>query len=471
MYFIPESFNFLFLLSLLFLCYTTIIRVKFQNLQLNIILIIFLIYFIYVLYAFYFSYFIEFSHYTLSLELPTFCLSDFSKFLFPFVYIFILITLTSLIYCFSYNFSEFFNFVIYVIFIFIGGLIFFLSNSLFFFFIGYESLLIPSFLILYQFAKTRKSVEAAYLMFFWTQFGALFLILNFQYLFFINNSTLILTFNTFILSNQELIFLNLTLLIGFGVKFPIWPFYEWLPKAHVEASTNFSIFLSGVLVKFAFFGYVKLMLFLNNEHSLLYITPYLIIGIVDSSLKLYYQLDLKKLVAYSTVLEMHWLLLAVVSGQSFMLTAAFLMLISHAIVSANFFLLVDMITRRFKTRLISEVSGLYYLVPNLYFFGLMWIVIFLGFPGTILFLSEFLFFSFLIDFDFATFIIIFIFTYLISASFFFKNWFNVLFNNFSFFFNFRNNNIIDLDFREISILLFYIIFMFGFSISFQFFIF
>ena len=55
------------------------------------------------------------------------------------------------------------------------------------------------------------------------------------------------------------------ILLGFGVKIPIWPFYEWLPKAHVEASTNFSIFLSGVLVKFAFFGFLKCLLLLKSE--------------------------------------------------------------------------------------------------------------------------------------------------------------------------------------------------------------
>jgi NADH-quinone oxidoreductase subunit M len=110
----------------------------------------------------------------------------------------------------------------------------------------------------------------------------------------------------------------MTCLIGFGVKFPIWPFYDWLPKAHVEASTNFSIFLSGVLVKLAFFGFIKYMLFLENEFSLLAVYPFILIGIIDSSFKLYYQIDLKKLIAYSTVIEMHWLVLAIMSGQSVM---------------------------------------------------------------------------------------------------------------------------------------------------------
>jgi len=93
--------------------------------------------------------------------------------------------------------------------------------------------------------------------------------------------------------------------MGFGVKLPIWPFYGWLPKAHVEASTNFSIFLSGVLVKFAFFGLFKCLVSVQMEPTFIYVYPFLTIGIVDAVLKLFYQIDLKKLVAYSTVVEMH----------------------------------------------------------------------------------------------------------------------------------------------------------------------
>ena len=73
----------------------------------------------------------------------------------------------------------------------------------------------------------------------------------------------------------------------------------------MEASTNFSIFLSGVLVKFAFFGFFKYLLNLQIEPTLTFIYPFFLIGIVDASSKVYYQIDLKKLIAYATVIEMH----------------------------------------------------------------------------------------------------------------------------------------------------------------------
>lgn len=92
--------------------------------------------------------------------------ASFSTLYFPFVYIFLLVTLLTLYFCFSYNRSELNVFSIYVAFILVSGLGLFSTTSLFMFFMFYEALLLPSFFILYHFAKTRKAVEAAYLMFF-----------------------------------------------------------------------------------------------------------------------------------------------------------------------------------------------------------------------------------------------------------------------------------------------------------------
>lgn len=226
-------------------------------------------------------------------------------YLYPFIYVFLLVTVLSIVYCLSYNKDELVTFMFYCKVILVAGYFLFFTDSLIIFFFAYEMLLVPSFFILYKFAKTRRAIEAAYLMFFWTQFGALFLIFGFLYLFFIVGSSNFLNVSNYFFSNFEVNFLFLCFLTGFGVKLPIWPFYGWLPKAHVEASTNFSIFLSGVLVKFAFFGLLKCLLTIALEPSFIYIYPFLVLGIIDAVFKLFYQIDLKKLVAYSTVVEMH----------------------------------------------------------------------------------------------------------------------------------------------------------------------
>ena len=372
-------------------------------------------------------YFFDNLNFSYLLNLNTLNLNLIYIYYFPFIYIFILITVLSILFCLSYSINELIIFTFYCTLILISGYILFFTDSLILFFLSYEMLLIPSFFILYKFAKTRRCVEAAYLMFFWTQFGALFLIFSFLYLFFICETSLfsVITLSNF--SSFEVNFLFICWIIGFGVKLPIWPFYGWLPKAHVEASTNFSIFLSGVLVKFAFFGLLKCLITLQMEPTFYLIYPFLVIGIVDAVFKLFYQIDLKKLVAYSTVVEMHWLTICVISGQSCLMLASFCMLISHALLSTNSFLLVDAINRRFKTRLITEISGINFLCPKLFLISLLNLLVFLGFPGSILFIAEFLFFSFFIDLFPILCLFLLVLLYLLGPTFFFRSWVNVLF--------------------------------------------
>jgi len=348
---------------------------------------------------------------------------------FPFIYIFVLITVLSILFCLAYNLNEFTTFVFYCVVILCAGYSMFFTSSLMIFFLSYEMLLVPSFYILYNFAKTRKCVEAAYLMFFWTQFGALFLIFAFLYIVTVTGSHSFDAITTFYFSAYELNFIFFCLLFGFGVKLPIWPFYGWLPKAHVEASTNFSIFLSGVLVKFAFFGFLKCLLTIQLEPTFYFVYPFLTIGIVDAVFKLFYQIDLKKLVAYSTVVEMHWLTICIVSGQSSLMLAGFCMLISHALLSTNSFLLVDAIGRRFKTRLITEINGVNFLCPKLFIMSLVNLLIFLGFPGSIMFVAEILFFSFFFDLYPLLALVFIVLLYLLAPTVFFRSWMNALFGS------------------------------------------
>ena len=354
-------------------------------------------------------------------------LNSVAVYYFPFIYIFIFITTLSILFCLSYNLNELNTFFAYCTIILTAGYSMFFTSSLLLFFLSYEMLLIPSFFILYNFAKTRKCVEAAYLMFFWTQFGALFLIFGFLYILSISPSHTFDSLNSTRYSTYELNFLFLCLLIGFGVKLPIWPFYGWLPKAHVEASTNFSIFLSGVLVKFAFFGFLRCLICIELEPTFYFVYPFLTIGTLDAVFKLFYQIDLKKLVAYSTVVEMHWLTICIVSGQSSLMLASFCMLISHALLSTNSFLLVDAIGRRFNTRLITEINGINFICPKLFLISLVNLLIFLGFPGTIMFVAEILFFSFCFDLYPLLCLLFIALLYFLAPTIFFRSWMNALF--------------------------------------------
>ena len=383
---------------------------------------------------------------------------------YPFIYVFLIVTVLSIVFCLSYNKDELMSFMFYCQLILLAGYALFFTDSIILFFLAYEMLLVPSFFILYKFAKTRRCVEAAYLMFFWTQFGALFLIFALIYLFLVVNSSKFSVISFYYFTSFEINFLFTCWLVGFGVKLPIWPFYGWLPKAHVEASTNFSIFLSGVLVKFAFFGLLKCLLTLQLEPTFIYVYPFLVVGISDAVFKLFYQIDLKKLVAYSTVVEMHWLTICVISGQSNLLLSSFCMLISHALLSTNSFLLVDAVARRFKTRLITEISGLNFLCPKLFLAVLLNTLIFLGFPGSIFFIAEFLFFSFFFNLFPVMALYLILLLYLIGPTFFFRSWMNIMF---SYSFSFKSHLPTDLTTRE-SILFFGIpLLMYWLGISWQ----
>jgi formate hydrogenlyase subunit 3/multisubunit Na+/H+ antiporter MnhD subunit len=144
-----------------------------------------------------------------------------SVYSFPYVYIFVVITVLSVLFCLAYNHHETSSFMLYCLVILLAGYLLFFTSSLTLFFFAYEMLLIPSFFILYNFAKTRRCVESAYLMFFWTQFGALFLIFAFLYLFFLTGTSSFSSLADLYLTTYELNFVFFCLLFGFGVKLPI----------------------------------------------------------------------------------------------------------------------------------------------------------------------------------------------------------------------------------------------------------
>jgi NADH:ubiquinone oxidoreductase subunit 4 (subunit M) len=126
--------------------------------------------------------------------------------------------------------------------------------------------------------------------------------------------------------------------------------------------------------------------------------------------------------------------------------ASFCMLISHALLSTNSFLLVDAIGRRFKTRLVTEINGVNFLCPKLFLVSLVNLLVFLGFPGSIMFVTEILFFGFFFDLFPLLCLILIVLLYLLGPTFFFRSWVNVLFGSSVFF---SKTLPIDLTFKEL----------------------
>jgi len=176
--------------------------------------------------------------------------------------------------------------------------------------------------------------------------------------------------------------------VGFGIKVPIWPFHYWLTKTHVEAPSGFSIYLSGFLVKTALYGFFKITNLFSYEGSTLAFAVIAVVGVVDASLKLWGQSDLKKIVAYCTVQEMNLIFLLFLLGDVNATTCGAIFSIAHAFLSTLMFFLVDCIYRRFHTRSVFAVHGLLQQTPNLAMAIFLMCVLYAGLPGTLKFTCE-----------------------------------------------------------------------------------
>lgn len=354
------------------------------------------------------------------------------------------------------NIKYIFSFNIFVLIVY-----FYVSvSNLLLFFLFYECLLLPSFLFVYFVSPSRRAIQASLYFVIWTQLGSFLVLCSTAYI--IGLSGLVDFFNlkTFNFTSLEGWLIYLVIFLGFGFKVPIWPFHYWLTKTHVEAPSGFSIYLSGFLVKSALYGFYKITNIINiNIDTTLFIVICMF-GVIDSSLKMWGQTDLKKLVAYGTIQEMNLIYLVFCWGDSMAIIIGIIFSATHAFLSALMFFLVDCIYRRFHTRSLVEINGILQLTPNLGISILLMCIFFAGLPGTIKFISEFYLFSNFLEISpFACLILMFL-ANVLGLIGFSKCWFNAVFGLFRKNSNYTN---LDLSFKEIYIIFFSFFFLFFFS--------
>ena len=170
-----------------------------------------------------------------------------------------------------------------------------------------------------------------------------------------------------------------------GLKFPFWPTFGWLLKAHVEALTCFSILLSGFIVKMGFFGvWLVISTGLLKDYMFM-IQALALVGVIDSSIRLISQTDLKRVVVLNTVIEVNWVLFMVSLGNATLTHLGFLVLVLHSAMTALEFLFVEFIYNRFGTRNILKLSGVGSSNTPLLTLSFVVVLLVLGFPGTPLF--------------------------------------------------------------------------------------
>ena len=271
----------------------------------------------------------------------------------------------------------------------------FVAQDLILFFVFFEVVLLPMYFMIGVWGGPNRQY-AAIKFFLFTLFGSALMILGFLALYFKGGNTfdipeLIANASDIASGTQMLIFGGL--FIGFAIKVPMFPFHTWLPDAHTEAPTAGSVILAGVLLKMGTYGLLRFGLFLFPKAAV-DLAPLLltlaVIGIIYGALVATMQKDLKRLVAYSSVAHLGFIVLGTFAFTSQGLSGGVLQMVNHGLSTGALFLLVGMIYDRRHTRLISELRGLQKPAPVLAAVFMVVMLSSIGLPGLNGFVGEFL---------------------------------------------------------------------------------
>ena len=265
--------------------------------------------------------------------------------------------------------------------------------DLFFFYIFFESVLIPMFIIIGVWGSRQRKIHAAYQFFFYTLLGSILMLLGIIIIYFHLGTTDIQILLNSEFSNTRQIILWLAFFASFAVKVPMLPFHIWLPEAHVEAPTAGSVILAGILLKLGTYGIIRFMLPMFPFANI-YFTPLVftmcVIGIIYSSFTTIRQIDLKKIIAYSSVAHMNFALLGLFTNNSLGIEGSLYLMLGHGIVSSALFLCIGVLYDRYHTRNILYYGGLVNVMPVFSIFFFIFTLANIGMPGTINFVGEFL---------------------------------------------------------------------------------
>ena len=272
----------------------------------------------------------------------------------------------------------------------------FVALDLFLFYVFWELVLVPMYFLIGIWGGARREY-AAIKFFLYTLAGSVFMLLGILALYF--NSP-VHTFDimelakitgTFTIGLQILIFIAFYL--GFAVKVPIFPFHTWLPDAHVEAPTPISVLLAGVLLKMGAYGFLRISFPLLKDAAHYFAFPLAVLGTINilyGAFVAMAQTDFKKMVAYSSVSHMGFVLLGFASMTVSGFNGAILQMFNHGIITGAMFFLVGVIYNRAHTRDLDKFGGLGAKMPVYAGFLSLFTFASLGLPGLSGFVGEFL---------------------------------------------------------------------------------
>ena len=261
------------------------------------------------------------------------------------------------------------------------------------FYIFFESVLIPMYLIIGIWGSRERKIRAAYFFFLYTLLGSVLMLLGILYLYYQIGTTDYETLLSVLLTLEEQKLIWLSFFASFATKVPMVPVHIWLPEAHVEAPTAGSVILAGILLKLGTYGLIRFSFPLLPE-ACFYFTPLVlsmaVIGVIYTSFTAIRQTDFKRIIAYTSVAHMNLVVVGMFCFNNISMEGAILQSISHGFVASALFLIIGIVYERHHTRMVKYYGGLVHVMPLYTFIFLFFTMANIGLPGTGSFIGEFL---------------------------------------------------------------------------------
>lgn len=309
------------------------------------------------------------------------------------------LTLLSVIACWKDIQEKVKEFMICLLFLETGMIGVFVALDLFLFYVFWEVMLIPMYLLIGVWGNPQRRVYAAIKFFIYTMAGSVLMLVAILVLYFQHGAvTGKYTFDLLELYKWSVpldlqVWLFLAFGVAFAIKVPMFPFHTWLPDAHTEAPTVGSVLLAAVLLKMGTYGFLRfsIPLFPNASYQLIPLVSILaIIGIIYGALVCLVQKDLKRLIAFSSVSHLGFVMLGLFALNVQGIEGGILQMLNHGFSTGALFLLVGMIYERRHTRMIEDFGGLWKQMPVFAAFFMVVTLSSIGLPGLNGFVGEFL---------------------------------------------------------------------------------